>query len=126
MVENLKKKQKISVAMQLFGVSLVNRAYAPSGRRNEGEPFLQPAPDPKAKKMSLVDKFDNKNETGYVRRFDRESARRQFRVSLLLIVAMALSAFVLGFAMPVGTPNTTTGAAVDPTVFSGRLVTFDR
>lgn len=76
--------------------------------------------------MSLVDKFDNKNETGYVRRFDRESARRQFRVSLLLIVAMALSAFVLGFAMPVGSPNTTTGAAVDPTVFSGRLVTFDR
>lgn len=85
-----------------------------------------PVYDPKAEKMSLVDKYDNKNQSGYVRRFDRESARRQFRLSLLLIVAMALSAFVLGFAMPVGSPATTMGAGVDQTVFSGRLVTFDR
>lgn len=76
--------------------------------------------------MSLVDKFENKTEPGYTRRFDRESARRQFRVSILLIIAMALSAFVLGFAMPVGTPATQPNAAADKAGFSGRLVTFDR
>jgi len=76
--------------------------------------------------MSLVDKYEDKKSSTYVRSFDRDSARRQFRVSLVLIVAMALSAFVLGFAMPVGAPDPTTGAAVDRTGFSGRLVTFDR
>ena len=76
--------------------------------------------------MSLVDKFDNKTEPGYSRPFDRESARRQFRVSVLLIIAMALSAFVLGFAMPVGNPTTQTNSAMENSGFSGRLVTFDR
>lgn len=76
--------------------------------------------------MSLVDKYDNTSDSGYVRRFDRESARRQFRVSLLLIIAMALSAFVLGFAMPVGGPITASETAKDNPGFTGRLVTFDR
>lgn len=76
--------------------------------------------------MSLVDKFDNKTEPGLSRRFDRESARRQFRVSVLLIIAMALSAFVLGFAMPVGNPTEQTNPTVESSGFSGRLVTFDR
>jgi hypothetical protein len=76
--------------------------------------------------MSLVDKYDDKIEPVFNRTFDRESARHQFRVSILLIVAMALSAFVLGFAMPVSNPAKSTGAVVDNTGFSGRLVTFDR
>lgn len=78
------------------------------------------------KKMSLVDKYDDKTESGYIRKFDRESARRQFRVSLLLIIAMAVSAFVLGFAMPVAGPTSQANSAMDNTGFSGRLVTFDR
>ena len=76
--------------------------------------------------MSLVDKFDNKKEQGFSRPFDRESARRQFRVSVLLIIAMALSAFVLGFAMPVGNQTSQPNPEKEASGFSGRLVTFDR
>ena len=77
--------------------------------------------------MSLVDKYEDNTQTPYVQRFDRDSARRQFRVSLLLIVAMAISAFVLGFAMPVGGPPASpTGSLDDQAGFSGRAVTFDR
>lgn len=37
------------------------------------------------------------SENGYVRTFDRDSARRQFRLSCGLIAAMAIAAFALGF-----------------------------
>ena len=85
------------------------------------------ASDIKVSKMSLVDKYEDKSQAAYVQRFDRESARRQFRVSLLLIIAMAVSAFVLGFAMPVGgQPVTPNGSPEDQLGFSGRAVTFDR
>ena len=76
--------------------------------------------------MSLVDKYDDKIEPVFSRSFDRESARHQFRVSILLIIAMAVSAFVLGFAMPVSGPAKSADAVVDNSGFSGRLVTFDR
>ena len=54
--------------------------------------------------MSLVDKFQDQAQPVFSHSFDRDSARRQFRVSIFLIVAMAVSAFVLGFAMPVDKP----------------------
>ena len=44
--------------------------------------------------MSLVDKFEDQMEPAFTRSFDRDSARRQFRVSLLLVAAMAMAAFV--------------------------------
>jgi hypothetical protein len=75
--------------------------------------------------MSLVDKFDDQVEQGFTRSFDRDSARRQFRVSLLLIVAMAVSAFILGFALPVD-KSAKVGPVVEDGKFTGRLVTFDR
>ncbi len=34
-------------------------------------------------------------------RFDRDSLRRQFRLSIALIVAMAVATFVLGLSLPV-------------------------
>lgn len=78
--------------------------------------------------MSLVDKFEDRLEPAFTRSFDPESARRQFRVSLLLVAAMAFAAFILGFALPLNAPHSTppspTAAASD-TEFSGRLVTID-
>ncbi|PPD43062.1 MAG: hypothetical protein CTY15_11215 [Methylocystis sp.] len=74
--------------------------------------------------MSLVDKFDDQIEPAFNRSFDRESARRQFRVSVLLVVAMATAAFVLGFALPVNTSQNV--GTVAGSEFSGRLVSFDR
>ncbi len=75
--------------------------------------------------MSLVDKFDDQIEPAYSSSFDRESARRQFRVSILLVAAMAIAAFVLGFALPVNSARNGTPVA-DHDAFSGRLVSFDR
>ncbi len=71
--------------------------------------------------MSLVDKFDHQPETAFTRNFDRESARRQFRVSLFLVVAMASAAFFLGFALPIGSPGQVAPIASDDG-FAGRLV----
>lgn len=75
--------------------------------------------------MSLVDKFDDQIEPGFARSFDRESARRQFRVSILLVAAMAFAAFVLGFALPINASQNTSQAAGNGQ-FAGRLVSVDR
>lgn len=79
--------------------------------------------------MSLVDKFEDRLEPAFTRSFDPESARRQFRVSLLLVAAMALAAFILGFALPLNAPRSTPPAPASlsdiDSGFSGRLVTFE-
>lgn len=76
--------------------------------------------------MSLVDKFEDRLEPAFTRSFDPESARRQFRVSLLLVAAMALAAFILGFALPLNAPHSSPPApALTDSSFSGRLVTID-
>ncbi|WP_363348068.1 hypothetical protein [Methylocystis echinoides] len=74
--------------------------------------------------MSLVDKFDDQIEPAYSRSFDRESARRQFRVSILLVAAMALAAFILGFALPIN-PTQNASPVADQAQFTGRLVSVD-
>lgn len=76
--------------------------------------------------MSLVDKFDDHIEPAFTRSFDRESARRQFRVSILLVAAMATAAFVLGFALPINSAQSGSGVIADNMEFSGRLVSVDR
>jgi hypothetical protein len=77
--------------------------------------------------MSLVDKFDDTAEPAYTRAFDRETARRQLRVSIVLVAAMAVAAFVLGFALPLNTPHQ---SKVQPmagpdSAFSGRLLSIN-
>ncbi|WP_424362563.1 hypothetical protein [Methylocystis parvus] len=76
--------------------------------------------------MSLVDKFDDQIEPAFTRSFDRESARRQFRVSVLLVAAMATAAFVLGFALPINSARKGATPIADNIEFSGRLVSVDR
>ncbi len=73
--------------------------------------------------MSLVDKFHDPVEPAFTRDFDPESARRQFRVSLVLVGAMAIAAFALGFVMPVSSSRDLAPLASDTGAFSGRLVT---
>ncbi|MFY9655255.1 MAG: hypothetical protein WAK01_01510 [Methylocystis sp.] len=79
--------------------------------------------------MSLADKFDNEVEPTFTHSFDPESARRQLRISITLVAAMGLAAFVLGFLSPIGgkdmTKNNMTGPDSTST-FSGRLVSFDK
>ena len=75
--------------------------------------------------MSLADKFYEHDEPGFTRSFDRESARRQFRVSILLVAAMATAAFVLGFALPINSTSQTAHGS-DSAQFAGRLISVDR
>ena len=75
--------------------------------------------------MSLADKFDNQIEPAFTRSFDPESARRQLRVSITLVVAMAIAAFVLGFVSPIGGQYSAKQTKVAPdSGFSGRLVSI--
>jgi hypothetical protein len=75
--------------------------------------------------MSLADKFENQMEPAFTRSFDPESARRQLRMSIMLVVAMGFAAFVLGFASPIDAqkPLKQTTANHD-SGFSGRLVSI--
>jgi hypothetical protein len=81
----------------------------------------------KGNKMSLADKFESNEEPGFGRGFDPESARRQLRMSLILVAAMACAAFVLGFSVPVDKFSSVkhTPVAVDDAGFSGRLVSVN-
>jgi antibiotic biosynthesis monooxygenase (ABM) superfamily enzyme len=74
--------------------------------------------------MSLVDKFENQSEPGFTRNFDAESARRQLRVSVVLVVAMGLAAFVLGFALPLAPHATKSSPLANHNGFTGRLVSI--
>jgi len=75
--------------------------------------------------MSLADKFDNEVEPALTHSFDPESARRQLRVSITLVLAMGLAAFVLGFLSPIGGQNMARQIQSAPeSAFSGRLVSL--
>ncbi|MDR3408657.1 MAG: hypothetical protein P4L68_09175 [Methylovirgula sp.] len=67
--------------------------------------------------MSIADHFDHAPDAGLVRSYDLRSARRQFQVSLILIVVLTVSAFALGllvrFDPPAGVSQTPAAATHD-------------
>ena len=66
------------------------------------------------------------SERRFNRAFDPASARRQLRVSVLLVTAMGLAAFTLGFALPLNAPHATKLSPLsEHTGFKGRLVAID-
>lgn len=46
--------------------------------------------------MSIADHFDHTPDAGFVRSYNSRAARRQFQVSLALVVILGISAFALG------------------------------
>lgn len=46
--------------------------------------------------MSIADHFYHAPDAGFVRSYDSQAARRQFQVSIALILILALAAFALG------------------------------
>jgi hypothetical protein len=46
--------------------------------------------------MSIADHFDHAPDAGFVRSYDSQAARRQFQVSLVLILILTVAAFALG------------------------------
>lgn len=52
-----------------------------------------------------------------------ESARRQFRISLFMVIGLAIGAFLIGFVAPTA-PAQDAATLDDGGVFVGRLVTW--
>ncbi len=46
--------------------------------------------------MSIADHFDHTSNAGFIRTYDAQTARRQFQVSVVLILVLAMAAFALG------------------------------
>jgi Tfp pilus assembly protein PilN len=56
--------------------------------------------------MSIADHFEHAPDAGFIRTYDTGSARRQFSVSLMLIVVIAIAASALGFLVNFDSPTT--------------------
>lgn len=61
------------------------------------------------------------SDSSYYPPLHGESARRQFRVSLFMVIALALAALLAGFVTPSGWTKSTSARAHDDG-FVGRLV----
>jgi hypothetical protein len=55
--------------------------------------------------MSVADHFDHTPDAGFVRAYDYQAARRQFQVSVVLILILATAAFVLGLLVRFDPPT---------------------
>jgi hypothetical protein len=52
--------------------------------------------------MAITDHFHRAPDSGFVRSYDTQAARRQFQVSLVLILILALAAFTFGLLVRFG------------------------
>jgi hypothetical protein len=76
--------------------------------------------------MSIADHFERAPDAGFIRDYDGTAARRQFNISLTLIVVIALAASALAllvrFDGPSGASTVRTSAALtQPPSYVGRL-----
>jgi hypothetical protein len=65
--------------------------------------------------MSIADHFEQAPDANFVRNYDSGAARRQFHVSLMLIIVIAVAATALGFLVRFDTPSTSASAPVSYT-----------
>ena len=61
--------------------------------------------------MSIADHFYHAPDAGFVRTYDTQSARRQFQVSVVLILILAMAAFALGLLVRFDGPGSATNPA---------------
>ena len=71
--------------------------------------------------MSIADHFDHTPDAGLVRNYDTGSARRQFNVSLMLVVVIAVAASALGFLVNFDQPTTSVAPAPATPSYVGTL-----
>jgi hypothetical protein len=71
--------------------------------------------------ISINHRFDRRLESGFVRAYDFHAARRQFKISVALIVILTMAAFAFGFTarpdMPAGHAPASSGP--HKTLFAG-------
>ncbi len=76
--------------------------------------------------MSVADHFDHTPDAGFVRSYDSQAARRQFQVSVVLILVLTFAAFALGLLVRFDTPMSETVKPAPATAhhvhFAGSLV----
>jgi hypothetical protein len=77
--------------------------------------------------MSIADHFDHAPDAGFVRSYDSQAARRQFQISVVLILILTIAAFALGLLVRFDEPAGN-GAAPASTAhevhFAGSLADF--
>lgn len=66
--------------------------------------------------MSIADHFDHTPDASFVRTFDAGAARRQFQISLVLVVVLASAAFVLGMMIRFDDGPSSTPVVQQPTM----------
>ncbi len=74
--------------------------------------------------MSIADHFEHVPNAGLTQNFDSNSARRQFDVSLVLIVVVAMAALALGMFVRFERPAHTTASVAAPAAppsFAGHI-----
>ncbi len=73
--------------------------------------------------MSIADHFDHAPDAGFVRSYDSQAARRQFQVSLVLILILSVAAFALGLLVRFDDPggNNNAPLPVHQVHFAGNL-----
>ena len=67
--------------------------------------------------MSIADHFDHTPDAAFIRNYDSGAARRQFNVSLILILVIAIAATALGMLVRFDSPSFSLGqqgSAVQP------------
>jgi hypothetical protein len=58
--------------------------------------------------MSIADHFDHTPDAGFIRIYDPQTARRQFHVSMVLILVLTTAALALGLLVRFDEPSTFT------------------
>ena len=57
--------------------------------------------------MPIAENFDHRADAGFVRAYDPRAARRQFQISMMLILVLGLAAIVLGMLTQLAPPIAT-------------------
>jgi hypothetical protein len=74
--------------------------------------------------MSIADHFDPAPDAGLVRSYDSRAARRQFQISLALILILSSAAFVLGLLVRFDAPTGEIGPAAHEVHFASNLTNW--
>jgi hypothetical protein len=64
--------------------------------------------------MSITNNFDRLPDAGFTRSFDVQSARRQFQLSLVLVLILAVATFMLGLMIRFDTPISASLGQIKP------------
>ena len=73
--------------------------------------------------MSIADHFERAPDAGFIRNYDSGAARRQFHVSLMLIVVITLAATALGLLVRFDAPVASSAVmqTSTPPAYAGKL-----